>query len=175
MGSRIAPEARDLLLARVGADRALSRGEVEKLALYAAGKTEIDVADVEAIVGDASELAIDRILSAAASGDARPRRRRVRARASPPAKARRRSSPRRSAISSGCTASAPTSMPGRSFEDAIRQLRPPVHFKQKDALGLQCRTWTTARLAARHGARRASGEDGAPVGPAGGADRRASC
>ncbi len=35
---------------------------------------------------------------------------------------------------------------GRSFDDAVRQLRPPIHFKQKDALGLQCRTWTTARL-----------------------------
>ncbi len=46
---------------------------------------------------------------------------------------------------------------GRSFEDAIRQLRPPIHFKQKDAIGLQCRTWTTARLgqALSHAARAA--------------------
>ena len=40
-----------------------------KLALYAASKSEVDAADIEAIVGDASELAIDRTLNAAASGD----------------------------------------------------------------------------------------------------------
>ena len=28
----------------------------------------------------------------------------------------------------------------------IRQQRPPVHFKQKDALGLQCRIWSSTRL-----------------------------
>ncbi len=69
-GLTIAPEARELLLARVGADRALSRGEVEKLALYAAGQSQIEAADVEAIVGDASEMAIDRVLTATASGNA---------------------------------------------------------------------------------------------------------
>ncbi len=36
---------------------------------------------------------------------------------------------------------------GASFEDVIRQQRPPVHFKQKDALGLQCRMWSSPRLA----------------------------
>ena len=35
----IAPEARRLLVGRLGADRALSRAEVEKLVLYARGKT----------------------------------------------------------------------------------------------------------------------------------------
>ena len=69
-GLKITPDARELLVARLGADRALSRGEVEKLALYAAGKGTIDVDDVEAIVGDASELAMDRIVDAAAAGDA---------------------------------------------------------------------------------------------------------
>ncbi len=36
---------------------------------------------------------------------------------------------------------------GASFEDVIRQQRPPVHFKQKDAIGLQCRLWSSPRLA----------------------------
>ena len=69
-GLAITSDAREMLVARMGADRAMSRGEIEKLALYAAGKAEVDAADVEAIVGDASELAIDRTLNAAASGDA---------------------------------------------------------------------------------------------------------
>jgi DNA polymerase-3 subunit delta len=144
-GLTIAPEARDLLLARVGADRALSRGEIEKLALYATGKTEVDASDVEAIVGDASELAIDRILNAAAAGEAGRAvaefARAVAAGESAQAivAATQRHLQRLHRIRSDIDA-------GSSFEDAIRQLRPPVHFKQKDALGLQCRTWTTARL-----------------------------
>lgn len=144
-GLGIAPDARELLVARLGADRALSRGEVEKLALYAAGKPEIETADVEAIVGDASELTIDRILNAAASGDG----------AGAVAELSR-------ALSAGESAQYIIAAAlrhlqrlhriradidaGRSFEDAVRQLRPPVHFKLKDALGLQCRMWTTARL-----------------------------
>ncbi len=106
-GLGIAPEARDLLLARVGADRALSRGEVEKLALYASGKGEIDLADVEAIVGDASELAIDRILSAAASGDSCPRRHRACARA------RRRRKPADDHRRGAALSPAPASRPRR--------------------------------------------------------------
>ena len=144
-GLTIGPEARDLLLARVGADRALSRGEIEKLALYAAGKTEVEPADVEAIVGDASELTIDRILAATASGDAARAvaefARAVAAGENPQGiiAATQRYFQRLHRIRSDIDQ-------GRSFDDAIRQLRPPIHFKQKDALGLQCRTWTTARL-----------------------------
>jgi len=144
-GLAIAPDARDLLLARVGADRALSRGEIEKLALYAVGKSEIDAGDVEAIVGDASELAIDRILSAAASGDAARAvtelARALAAGENPQAiiAAAQRHLQRLHRIRADIDA-------GRSFDDAIRQLRPPLHFKQKDAMGLQCRIWTTTRL-----------------------------
>jgi DNA polymerase-3 subunit delta len=145
-GLRITPEARESLLVRVGADRVLSRGEVEKLALYAAGKDEIDVADVEAIVGDASELAIDRILNAAALGDGARAvselQRTVAAGESPQViiAAALRHLQRLHRIRADLDA-------GRSFEDAARSLRPPLHFKQKDAIGLQARIWTTPRLA----------------------------
>ncbi len=64
-GMRIAPEAKKLLIGRLGADRALSRAEVEKLTLFARGKAMIDEADVEAAVGDAAEMALDRIVLAA--------------------------------------------------------------------------------------------------------------
>jgi DNA polymerase-3 subunit delta len=145
-GLSITADARELLVARMGADRALSRGEIEKLALYAAGRKEIDAADVEAIVGDASELAVDRALNAAASGDA-PRAvsefsRAVAAGESPQMiiGALQRHLQRLHRIRTDLDA-------GASFEDVIRQQRPPVHFKQKDAIGLQCRLWTSPRLA----------------------------
>ena len=65
---QIAPDARKLLVARLGADRALSRAEVEKPRFYARGKTRIEEADVEAAVGDAAETALDRVVMSAASG-----------------------------------------------------------------------------------------------------------
>jgi DNA polymerase-3 subunit delta len=144
-GLAISPEARNLLLTRVGADRALSRGEIDKLALYAAGKSEIDVSDVEAIVGDASQLAIDRVLDGAVGGDAkRAVAEYARALAAGESAqtiilAAQRHIEKLHKIRSDIDQ-------GRSFEDAVRQLRPPIHFKQKDAIGLQCRLWTTARL-----------------------------
>jgi DNA polymerase-3 subunit delta len=144
-GLTISPEARELLLARVGADRALSRNEIEKLALYAGGKREVEAGDVEAIVGDASELTIDRILNAAVSGDGeRAVAEFARALASGESPqgiiaATQRYFQRLHRIRSEVDT-------GRSLDDAIRQLRPPIHFKQKDALGRQCRAWSTARL-----------------------------
>jgi DNA polymerase III subunit delta len=144
-GLSISPDAREVLLARVGADRALSRNEIEKLALYASGKREIEASDVEAIVGDASEQTIDRILSAAASGDgARAVAEFARAlaggeNAQAIIAATQRYFQRLHRIRSEIDA-------GRSFDDSIRQIRPPIHFKQKDALGRQCRAWSTARL-----------------------------
>jgi DNA polymerase III subunit delta len=35
---------------------------------------------------------------------------------------------------------------GRSFDDAARALRPPLFFKQKDAMEAQCRIWTSEHL-----------------------------
>ncbi|MEE8530828.1 MAG: DNA polymerase III subunit delta [Hyphomicrobium sp.] len=145
-GLTIDPEARDLLLARVGADRALSRGEIEKLALYAKGKTQIDAGDIEAIVGDASELTIDKVVSAAASGDsARAVSEFARALTSGPDAqviilALQRYIHRLHRIR--CELDA-----GRSFEEVLRNFRPPIHFKQKDSIARQIRTWSSARLA----------------------------
>jgi len=144
-GIAIGDEARDALVARLGADRALSRGEIEKLVLYAKGKREIDVADVEAVVGDASELAVERITFAAAAGDAE----RAVAECS-------------RAVASGESAQSIIAATqrhfqklhrtraaiedGRSIDDALRALKPPLHFKQKDAFAAQCRDWTVERL-----------------------------
>jgi DNA polymerase-3 subunit delta len=142
---QISPDARALLVGRLGADRGLSRAEVEKLALYALGKGTIEESDVEAAVGDAAELALDRIVMAAASG-------------------------RAAAAVSECDRSiaggedAQTVIlavqrhflrlhrarsaldAGRTMDEALRQLKPALHFKQKDAFERQCRDWSLAKL-----------------------------
>ena len=157
----LTPDARQLLLARLGADRALSRAEVEKLSLYAVGKSTIEVEDVEAIVGDASEQTTDRIIESAATG-----------------KTAIAVTEFDRAVAAGDNAQVIIAAiqryfhrlhrvraaidQGRSFDDATRSLRPPIFFKQKGAFQAQCSLWTTDRLAdargriarAAHGARR---------------------
>jgi DNA polymerase-3 subunit delta len=145
-GLDIAPDARQLLVSRLGADRALSRGEIDKLVLYARGCRTVDLDDIDAIVGDASELAVDKIVLSAASGDGG-----------------RAVIQFDRAIAAGENAQAIVAAvqrhlqrlhrvrtmieSGRSFEDVLKGLKPPIHFKQKAQFEEQCRMWTGARLA----------------------------
>lgn len=141
----ITPDARALLVTRLGADRALSRAEVEKLALYAQGKSRIDADDVDAIVGDASELAIDRIVNAAASGNAATAinefARAVNAGENPQMviAAIQRHLQKLHRVRADIDK-------GAQLADAIRQLRPPLHFKQRDTFTDQCRRWSRPAL-----------------------------
>lgn len=143
----ISPDARNLLVSRLGADRALSRAELDKLALYAAGSDGITVEDVEAIVGDASEQAFDRIIGAAALGEA----------AEAVAECDR-------AVASGESPQAVILLlqrhfhrlhrvrvaveAGRPADQVLGALRPPVFGKQRAALERQVRLWTGGRLVA---------------------------
>jgi DNA polymerase-3 subunit delta len=142
---KIAGEARELLLSRLGADRALSRAEIEKLCLYARGRDTILPEDVEAVVGDAADLALEGIAEAAASADI------VRA-----------ISDFNRAVASGENAQVIILITqryflklhrirgeldsGRSLDEALRALRPPMHFKQRDVFSAQVRRWTKSGL-----------------------------
>ncbi len=66
----IVPEARALLLERLGSDRGVSRQEIEKLILYAGGeKPEIGTDDVLAVVGDSGAAELNHLVDAVLSGD----------------------------------------------------------------------------------------------------------
>jgi DNA polymerase-3 subunit delta len=66
----IDPGAREELAALLGADRLASRGEIEKLVLYAkSGSGRITVDDVRAVIADASALALDDVVDSAAAGE----------------------------------------------------------------------------------------------------------
>ncbi|MBM3576846.1 MAG: DNA polymerase III subunit delta [Alphaproteobacteria bacterium] len=62
------PEARSLLLGALGEDRLMSRAELSKLALYMHGREHVEAKDVEAIVAHASNIASDRVVTAAFGG-----------------------------------------------------------------------------------------------------------
>ncbi|EJF91574.1 DNA polymerase III subunit delta [Bartonella tamiae] len=62
-------EARKWLRESLGSDRLISRGELEKLCLYAKGKNEIQLDDVKEVVSDVSALSQDEIIDAMLIGD----------------------------------------------------------------------------------------------------------
>ncbi len=132
----ISSPARTLLIHSLGSDRGVSRQELIKLALYAHDKPQIDVEDIEAIIGDSSQLAYDQLISLIMAGngvEALSKLDRL--------------------LASGLTNAGLTTLLGRHLtrlykvrvqidsgmaaKDAIAKLRPPVHFKQKDAIAMQ--------------------------------------
>ena len=66
--SGIDADARDALIGLIGADRLATRAELKKLALYA-GSGRITLDDVRAVIADASALALDDVVDAAAAGE----------------------------------------------------------------------------------------------------------
>ena len=66
---RIDPDALTWLASRLGADRAASRGEVEKLTLYAGEGGRITLDDVQAVTGDAAGASLEDAAFAATAGD----------------------------------------------------------------------------------------------------------
>jgi DNA polymerase-3 subunit delta len=68
-GLAIAPDALEDAVSRLGADRGVTRRELEKLALYAHGSANVSVEDVRAAMGDEAETRIEEALDAAGAGD----------------------------------------------------------------------------------------------------------
>lgn len=66
---QITLDARHLLRASLGGDRLATRGELEKLCLYARGKERIDIDDIREAVGDVAGLSTDEVIDAILTGD----------------------------------------------------------------------------------------------------------
>src|SRR6201996_1757829 len=139
------PEARAMLLPLLGGDRAASRNELRKLALYARGRGEVDVDDVTAVVSDASALALDELIDTAFAGrpaELEAQLAKVRAAGSPVGSifyaAQRQLGQLhrwRMTIESG----APFS---------IDSVQPPLHFRRKTLVEAALKQWNAARLLA---------------------------
>lgn len=67
-GLDVAPDAVEYLKERMGGDRMVSRGELDKLALYAQGQGRVELADAEAAVGDSAVQSVGDLVAAAAEG-----------------------------------------------------------------------------------------------------------
>jgi DNA polymerase III subunit delta len=68
-GLRFDDEARTYLISLVGQDRLATRAEIEKLLLYAHGDGKVTITHIDAIVADASMLALDAAVNGAFEGN----------------------------------------------------------------------------------------------------------
>jgi DNA polymerase-3 subunit delta len=145
-GLSIDRDARTYLMGRLGADRLLTRGEIEKLALYMANNGKrVRVEDAAACVEDSAPAALDRLSDAVALGDNRavedalPRvfGEGVSAIAILRALAMHF---RRLHLAAAWVAT------GTPADQAIKNLKPPVIFKRVDAYRRQIARWPLDRL-----------------------------
>ncbi len=144
-GLRIDAETRRYLMTRLGADQALSRSEVTKLALYATGETAVTHDDIDSIVGDAAETALETFVYAASGGDSAQALRELQrlaasgteAQAALIALARHFTQLHKVAAAQA---------EGQSAEEAIRLLRPRPHFKREPEFLAHCRRLGATRL-----------------------------
>lgn len=153
----VTPDALAYLAGHLGSDRLVSRGELEKLALYKSASPEaepetdetasheVTLADALACIGDSAALSLDQAVDAACSGNISALdlalRRSLAAGTSPitviRALARRL---RRLDLAAGHAAA------GLSPDEALRRLRPPAFRLEAAALRHQLAKWPAPRL-----------------------------
>ncbi len=141
----ISNDARLYLSQILGADRALSRSELEKLSLYCADKSTIELADVEAICGDASALSLDEMIDAIFEGKparADQRLDRLVSSGTPPQSIIAATSQHLLRMQHFATETAS----GRSAKQVVDAARPPVFWKRKESFVRQLSAWNTDDL-----------------------------
>ena len=141
-GLSIAPDALEDAVSRLGSDRGVTRRELEKLVLYARGQKQVTLEDVRASMGDEAEARIEEACDAAGLGDL-PRldlalERLWTADVSPVAVLRQAMSHFQRLLLVGAAR--------EGAEEAIKRLRPPLHFSRVSAFKSQAQKWNSARL-----------------------------
>ncbi|MBF0251845.1 MAG: DNA polymerase III subunit delta [Alphaproteobacteria bacterium] len=139
-------DAMALLTQSLGSDRFVTRGELEKLALYMGAPGQVREADVRACIGDNAASGIDDVIYAAAGGDAAKLEtalNRAYSEGHNPVVIVRSAQRhfQRLHLARGAMAD------GQSAADAVKTLRPPIIFKLADAFARQLQTWSEAHLA----------------------------
>jgi len=142
-GLAIDRETKTYLMSRLGADQAMSRTEVAKLALYAQGGGRVTHDDIAAVVGDAAEIALENFVYAASGGEAKDALRELQRLAA----AGTDRAAALSALARHFTRLHQVASREGNLDEAARTLRPPLHYKRRDAFAAHCRRWGAKRLA----------------------------
>jgi DNA polymerase-3 subunit delta len=145
-GVTIAGDARSALLQLLGGDRLASRSEIRKLLAYVEGQNRIELADVAAVVSDASEFVADGVVDAAFGGRLPELEREY-------AKARAEGANAGAIVLRALWQVAQFHKmrlamdEGAEAEMAMMRGGPPVHFSRKERVGAVLNMWTSKRLA----------------------------
>lgn len=143
-------EARTFLIDHLGGDRAVTRTELDKLALFADASPEtprnLRIDDVARMIGDSAAIGLDDLAYATTLGDAKAVERclnRLLGEGQAPVRLIRTllnhiTRLRRLAL---------MIERGSSPDSAIGQARPPIHFRRKTDVKMALRRWNGARLA----------------------------
>ena len=145
LGIGVSAEARDYLAHRLGNDRAISRRELEKLALYMRGGGTAGLADVVASIGDSAAVTLDDAVMAAADGDTEALDAvmlRLRNSGEEPIRVLRAAARHFQRL---LTAVGRVEC-GMSVADAVAALRPPVFFKLRPRVQAQVGRWCRTGL-----------------------------
>jgi DNA polymerase-3 subunit delta len=150
MGQRritVSGDAVQYLVAHLGGDRALSRQELDKLALYVGDGGRVGIDEVRAMVGDSAAMTLEDVVYAAADADAasleRSLQRSFEEGEQPVSVLRAAMRHFQRLYVVGARAAA-----GASASEALERLRPPVFFKLRDRFLAQLRRWPPRRAAA---------------------------
>lgn len=147
-GQRLDLDARQFLLEHLGGDRAGSRSELEKVALYTHGQPSVTLTDVQAVCGDASALGFDDVSMAVLTGNLQGLDRAI-----------------IKFQSSGGAPSALFTMLSRQFQQldrlradmdqqgrsaaaTVAQARPPIFFARRNAMEKALSIWTPTAIRA---------------------------
>ena len=139
-------DALPAIVSRLGSDRGVTRQELEKLTLYAAGTKTIAEADVLAVMGDESELRVDEVCDAAGEGDYKrldATLERLWAAGTSPVSLLRQAMAhfqRLMVVKAGVEE-------GANADAAMKRLRPMVHFKREPSFKAQVSRGTMDALA----------------------------
>ena len=144
-GISIDRDAAALVIQRLGSDRAASRQEMEKLALLAGPGGSLGYDDVAAALGDSGALTTTDIAMAAADGQIDRLQHGLEKAWS--------ESQNAVMVLRGCQgyfrqllSASRASQGGAPVAQAVKSLRPPVHFRLQDKMAAQLRAWTPDSL-----------------------------
>lgn len=145
-GISVSPEARSYLAANLGADRGVTRAELEKLALYAGDQGRIDLPDAEACVGDNSQRSLDSVAFAAGGGDRQSLDRELSAclgMGESPISILRAAARHLMRVHLAMAETAAGATP----DQAVKKLQPPVFWKQAGEMKRQTQIWSMDYIA----------------------------
>lgn len=144
-GLQIDNDARDWLAGNLVGDRAMARNEIDKLAIYMLGQKRVTLADVHAVIGDSASQEMDEPALAAADGDIPAVDRalqRLFGEGTSPVALLRSAQRHFQRLHQGVAMTAH----GKTPQQAVKALRPPVFFKIENQVTGQLRRWTLPTL-----------------------------